>query len=189
MAIDIENPGDDEAGLSAALIALVDPAVTLVASGTGVSIGTSTYIVIDDLDPVNYDYRLRMRLRRGTGGAAADYLKLQFGDQTATPVWLTDSVFVANAGSEVANLTTSGGITRIAQVQNDATLAMGVVSDITLDQSGSVNTVSVFSAGFMWENLQRLDGSVSAPIGAIRLNTNAQTWTADYAVWAFKKTP
>jgi len=88
---------------------------TLVAS---VNLGTVNHFAITGLDTLNFDYRLAIRLGpRASGGVATDYIKMQFGDTTLpTPTWFTTGGYINASGAAAGALTSSGGVTNIAQV-------------------------------------------------------------------------
>jgi hypothetical protein len=107
------------------------------------SLGSVASFNLTGLDTVNFDYDLSVRLKRSAGGVAADYLTIQFGDTGGTPTWFTGGLFLTPLGANSAGLTTSGGITRVAQVQNNATLAWGQIYPCGLQKMASSSTFMV----------------------------------------------
>jgi hypothetical protein len=149
------------------------------------SLGSVASFNLTGLDTVNFDYDLSVRLKRSAGGVAADYLTIQFGDTGGTPTWFTGGLFLTPLGANSAGLTTSGGITRVAQVQNNATLSMGTDLSLRFAENGVV--INVHGHSYMWENIIQLDGTTSGQVGALKLATPNQSWTAEYSLYAKRK--
>lgn len=157
--------------------------LTKIASG---SPGTVNSFTITGLDTINNDYKISVRLKRPIGGVASDYLTIQFGDTSATPVWFTDSVFISASGVSANNLTSTAGITRIAQVQNSPALYMG--TEIALQFSADGLVVSGLAHSYFWENYLQFDaGPKPSVIGALRFTTPNQSWETSYSAYALEK--
>lgn len=149
-----------------------------------VSLGTVNNFTITGLDTLNYDYRVKIRCTRSSSGAAsADYITMQAGDTTLpTPVLLTGAAFVTAIGAASTNLTTSGGVTRIAQVQNNTTLYMG--TDISLQFSDDGLCYSMQNHSYFWENIMQVDcGPTASQIGAFKFAMPNQSWTTHYTLY------
>lgn len=162
------------------------PVFSLVSSGTQATFGPSNPLILTGLDTANYDYRVTVRLSRGSGGASLDYLRCQFGDTGGTPTWLTDGAFMSVTGAATGNLTTSSGVTRVAQVQNNSTLNMGATLDLSFTNSLPC-IVSGFTKSYFWENSTVFDSTLSSRCGALKFTTEQQNWSAEYTLWALRR--
>jgi hypothetical protein len=158
-------------------------AMSVAASG---SIAAAT-LDLTGLDTVNYDYRLVVRLTRPSAGAvASDYIRFQLGSTGGTPTWYTNSYFVSATGGVATNLTTSAGITRIAQVQNITTFEM--LTDISFSFNGAGIAFNAWAHSAFFENTIQVDGTPSGVVGAIRITTPNQTWSGTYTLYKLSKT-
>jgi len=151
-----------------------------------VNLGSVSSFTITGLNSTAYDYRLSIRMSRGAGGSASDYLTLQFGDASSTPTWFTTTTFITPLGANSTALTTSGGITRITQVQNNTTLYMGAELSLQFSSDGLV--ASAMAHSYFWENILQLDeGPTASQIGAMKFSTVNQSWTISYSLYAVRR--